>query len=211
MSDFLENLNKNAKTEDEVAIEQKQAADRRKMMEEKEYQQLRNNFDTTMKQFLEEIKELCIKAVSDACYITYNGTRYLVCSIALMWSKTDSRHYEGCYDYDVWLQFNCYKLEKNHIISSKRIHTTKEIRKKFTYLKSSNMLSELNCQRSFRNKYHAPEYVNLASDVQNNLDGYTDIHVLPTKIVTANFPPEKPQGKFEFTKPLAKHDFLIKF
>lgn len=207
MSDFLENLNKNARTENEVAIEQKQAADRREMLEkEKNHQhqkQLEKNFDYNMKEFLKEIKESCIEAVRDARYITYNGTRYLCCSIALMYSY---KYYDGDGYYDVWLQFNCFKLEKNHIIPSKRKYTATHISKTI-----SSDPSELNCERGLGKRYLAPEYVNLASDVQNNLDGYTDIHVLPKKIATANFPQREIQRGIEFTEPLTKHDFLIKF
>ena len=216
MSDFLNSLNKNAKTESEYANKINQENNIKKMKEEEQKKQhenyLKNNFDITLKQFIVEIKELCIEAVSEACYITYNDKRYILCIIALMQSYNydtwDGDHF-GC-----WLQFNCYKLEKNHIIESKREYKKKEITKGFNYIEviNDNAPLALGCRRIENTKrFSAPDYINLAASVKCCLDGYTDIQTLPNRIITANTPPGKKQSSLHFTRPIIEHWFLIEF
>ena len=213
MSNFLNNLNKNAKTEDEYAIQKNRdeilREKQREYRQQQEFNQLKTNFDNLMAEFFQDIQELCVEAVSEACYITYNGKRYLLCRIALM------EYYGFDNDYDrvrnCWMQFNCYKLEKNHILESKRIRKGKQCCKTFSYFNRSDVDPEiLGCQ-STGTSYRQPSYMNLELDANTYLDGYTKINTLPPKIINLNFPPTPIQGGFKYTRPITEHRFLIEF
>ncbi len=217
MSDFLNNLNKHAKTEDEYTRSKTNEADarRQQILEEQQNRmnRLKSNFENLLTRFIPEIQQLCIEAVSKACYITYNGKRYLICSIALMELYDYDDYYSGN-ERNCWLQFNCYKLKKNHILESKRQYQEIYVTKGIDYVNGGQYVnpSDIGCNKStLYTFYDPPSYINFKASLCTQLDGYTNITTLPTRITNINYPPKKDHGTFHYRRPIIEHRFLIEF
>ncbi len=207
MSDFLDELRKNAKTTDEFLSQQKIAEEnekieREKFLLQKEIEE-KKIYEEFMKNFAQDIKKLCIEAVEECGYINIDSYRYILCEIALKhwyvygggeWSESTHKFYA---------QFRCFKLEKDSVFSSKRVYKEKVIEKEF---------SAPGCKQSGHTHYKAPEYLNLYSLIKKNIDGYTDIIELPKKLVDKNYPGIICGGSsVNFTEILSSLRFAIKF
>ena len=216
MSDFLNSLNKNAKTEGEYTHSIKQEEDERRQQfldeQQKRTNLLKNQFENLLTRFIPEIQQLCSEAVSKACYITYNGKRYLICSIALREYYDYDEYYSGN-ERNCWLQFNCYKLKKNHILESKRQYQEIYVTKGIDYVNGGQHVdpSAIGCNKSTSTFYSPPSYINFKASLCTKLDGYTNITTLPTRITNINYPPEKDHGTFHYRRTIIEHRFLIEF
>ena len=170
MSDFLNQLSKVAKTKEELKQQelesQKLAANNYRIEKMKQISYIENSFDAS---FIQSIKDACLDAASNNCYICFNNKRYLPCSI-----RVECK----CSSYDdyikIYLRFSCTKLLKNHIISSKRIF--------LEYPCSKTIVDS-----DYRDQYYywirmCSREINLSKKIQN-LDGYVDIKTLP-KVIT---------------------------
>ena len=172
MSDFLNELRKNAKTEEEYLRQQKTNEANQKIEREKrsiQYKMERKKaFDEFMKNYSHNIKKVCIEAVEENCYVNYNGNRYILCELSLM------HYYDDVYYSDrFFIHFWCFKVEHNSIFFSKRVCNYKSTLVKFD--ESMKIFSSLNLS-------------NESEIIKKYIDGYTDINVLPKRLVDKNYP-----------------------
>lgn len=111
-NDFLEQLNNNCKTKEEVKI----ANDKGKQMAEnqrqdyftKEQSKAEDKLNEYYVTFVESFKELCIKAVSNALYLEDGGKKQLKGCISVTTYKSVSLHDDG-YHYTSYLCGKIYK------------------------------------------------------------------------------------------------------
>ena len=182
MSDFLNQLSKVAKTKEELKQQelesQKQAENFHRIEKMKQISYIENSFDAS---FIQSIKDACLDAASNNCYICFNNKRYLLCSISV---ECTGKHSYDDYNYDdyikVYLRFSCTKLLKNHIISSKR--------KFLEYACYKTIVDTDYLDHLYYWNIMCSREVNLSKKIQN-LDGYVDIKTLPKEITEKHIKP----------------------
>ncbi|MBR5304026.1 MAG: hypothetical protein IKU37_04285 [Candidatus Gastranaerophilales bacterium] len=210
MSDFLNALNKNSKTEKELRaqIEQelaniketKRKAAIESKLEDKKF------LDEFMPDFINEIKNTCVDAVSQACFFKFNNKKYLLCEISLVHEVVpDDPLDPGCLLNKYYMKFFCCKLKKKSIFKDKREHQIVSTRSLFFNQKLCKHITHAST-------YGKQEHLDLSSYIKNNIDGYTDINFLPKRVVqlnTKSTPNGRPYEKKDDI--LAQFRFAIEF
>ena len=248
MSDFLNELRSNAQTEKEYERQRaKEEQDSQKRYEEEKRQKelkkelkLAAEFEKFMERFFKEVKETCIDAVKQGCYVEYNGKRYLLCSVALMYSYENDMD-SGPHKYRCWMEFECFKLNKSGFFSKKSFTDVGKI-KYFDYVKITDLAEDDFYRRNYyRNPqrysddgvYLKPElvspydigchttgrmkadFMDLGAFAKKYLDGYTDINKLPKQTVKRNMPVspfDREYNKYGYNKNVVcSADFAIEF
>ncbi len=208
MSDFLNELRKNAKTEEEFLSQQKINEANLKKEREKELLQKQieeqKKYEDFMMNFAQDIKKLCIEAVNESCYINIAGNRCILCEFAFMHSFKFEGGEWGSSSHNSYTLFRCFKLEHDSIFSSKRVYKIKSIRNEF---------SAPGCKQcGSSHHYETPGYLNLSALIKKYIDGYVDIIELPKKIVDKNYPGRLGEyGGVSFVEAMSSICFAIKF
>lgn len=208
MQNFLDELNRNAKTESEIVQENILRKQQEALNTERINVQKQKAFEEFLLRCLPEIKEVCLSAVKKSCYITYDHKRYIVCELSLKHHfKYDPDFSAG--HHECWIDFSCYKLTKSHILESKKQykHFSKEL-----YFDCSK-LQEFGLESMSwpSTHYSAPTFVDLKCFAKENIEGYKDVSVIPKKIVYINYPPNNDTYGYSFTETLREVRFLIEF
>lgn len=213
MSNFLDELNRNAKTDSEIVQENLARNYQQKLDDEKLQKQKQKAFEEYLLRCLPEIKQVCLSAVKNACYITYEHKRYLICTLQLKHRFVYDPDFFGS-KHDCWIEFSCYKLTKQHLLESKRRYLTESKRFGFDYIKNTSKLENIGCERipnGDGTHYSAPPFVDLKRFAKENIEGYRDVSTIPQKILDINYPPNKRNLGVSFTVNLCEARFLIEF
>ena len=215
MSNFLNELNNNAKTKREYLVYQEQTEKERQREHEREVEQKHHEekayFEDVMRSFCQKIKNTCVEAVKEACFVNFNNKRYILCEIAFIQAHRYEGGEWGIGDSDsFYLHFRCYMMERNSIIKSKRVYNVKSINIPVD-------ASKVGCERGEGGLYwHLPEHVRsvISEQTKENIDGYVEKKDLPVKVFELNYPGylDGPQLGYRcFDRSVSTHSFAIEF
>lgn len=209
MSDFLNALTKNSKTEKELRAQiTQELANQKKELEKNAIESKLEDkkfLDEFMPSFINDIKKTCIDAVSQACFLKFNNKKYLLCELSLVHENIPDNPLDpGYFLNKYYMRFSCCKLKKKSIFKDKRKYEIISTRSPFF---NQNL-----CKHISTRPIGKQEHLDLSSYIKNNIDGYTNISHLPkwfvrlnTKTTTSSRPYEEKDDI------LAQFHFAIEF